>query len=148
MIAWGILLTAAAPAVFPRPPDDDVPRLLREIYNEVRTMSARPGEPFIRQEFFIGEDDDDTYKDIAVSIILAESETPPVMIIQFTWMERDRRDRRTATARSTKILRCIMDGEDVRREGGPFEAREVLDLARGLIKAVQDKKRLLGKHAG
>jgi len=108
-------------------------------------MSARPGEQFIRQEFFIGEDDDDTNKDLSVSIVLPEGGQVPVMIVQFTWMERDRSNQRISRARSTKILRCVMEAEDTRLEGDALEKDELPVLARGLLKAVRDKKRLLQK---
>jgi len=124
---------------------DDAPAIFRQVYEEVRTMSARPGEQFIRQEFFIGEDDDDTNKDLSVSIVLPEGGQVPVMIVQFTWMERDRSNQRISRARSTKILRCVMEAEDTRLEGDALEKDELPVLARGLLKAVRDKKRLLQK---
>jgi len=124
---------------------DDAPAIFRQVYEEVRTMPARPGEQFIRQEFFIGEDDDDTNKDLSVSIVLPEGGQIPVMIVQFTWMERDRSNRRISRARSTKTLRCVMETEDTRLEGDGLEKDELSVLGRGLLKAVRDNKRLLQK---
>ncbi len=95
-------------------------------------------------EFFIGEGDDDTYKDIAVSIIFGE-DAPPDMIVQITWMKRDRRDRRVAVARSTKTLRFILEADGTRLEGDEPANGEIAVLARGLFTAVRNKKRLLGK---
>jgi len=144
----GILLFAVAsgaPAVRDR---EDTLKVFRQVYDEVRVMPARPGELFIRQEFFIGEDDDDTNKDLSVSVVLPEGERPPVMIVQFTWMERDRADRRISRARLTKILRCVLERDTVQAkgvDGAAFEEKELRDLARGLLKAVRDKKRLLLK---
>ncbi len=137
-------LVAGAAALF-GDPESEASLLLRRIHEEVRTMPVRPGEAFVRQEFFIGKGEDDTYKDIAVSIVLPEGETAPVMIIQFTWMKRDRRDKRTATAGSTKILRCIMNADSVEWNGDSFDEAELAVLARGLLEAVRNKKRLLKK---
>ncbi|HQF98947.1 MAG TPA: hypothetical protein PLX98_11180 [Candidatus Aminicenantes bacterium] len=128
-------------------PEHEISDLFRRIYEEVRTMPPRPGERFIRQEFFIGEGDDDTDKDIAVSIVLPGENTPPDMIVQITWMERDRRDRRVAVARSTKILRFVLEADGIRWEGDAFGKGEAAVLARGLLKAVRNKKRLLGLQA-
>ncbi|MDD8028001.1 MAG: hypothetical protein PHE62_00460 [Acidobacteriota bacterium] len=125
--------------------EQEVSDLFRRIYEEVQTMPARPGERFIRQEFFIGEGDDDTYKDIAVSIVLPREDAPPDMIVQITWMKRDRRDRRVAVARSTKTLRFILEADGTRLEGDEPANGEIAVLARGLFTAVRNKKRLLGK---
>lgn len=139
------LLCAAAMASASLSGSDDASAIFRQVYEEVRTMPARSGELFIRQEFFIGEDDDDTNKDLSVSIVLPEGGQIPVMIVQFTWMERDRSNRRISRARTTKTLRCIMETDGARLEGEGFENDELRDLARGLLKAVRDKKRLLQK---
>ena len=139
------LLCAAAMASASFSIPDDTPAIFRQVYEEVRTMPARPGEQFIRQEFFIGEDDDDTNKDLSVSIVLPEGGQIPVMIVQFTWMERDRSNRRVSRARTTKTLRCIMETDGTRLEGEGFEKDALPVLARGLLKAVRDKKRLLQK---
>jgi hypothetical protein len=60
-------------------------------------------------------------------------------------MERDRSNRRISRAKTTKTLRCIMETAGARLEGDGFEKNELSVLARGLLKAVRDKKRLLQK---
>jgi len=116
---------------------------LTRIYDEVRVMPPRPGEEFVRQEFFIGPDDDDTNKDIFVSVIIAKADAVPFMIAQITWMEHAKSDPRVTYAKETKTLRCLFDPAGLRLEGARFSNRELGDLAHGLLKAVLDKKRLL-----
>lgn len=116
---------------------------LTRIYDEIRIMPPRPGEEFVRQEFFIGEDDDDTNKDIYVSVIIAKADAVPLMIVQITWMEHAKSDPRVSFAKETKTLRCLFDPAGLRLEGARFSSRELGDLARGLLRAVLDKKRIL-----
>jgi hypothetical protein len=116
---------------------------LTRVYDEVRVMPPRPDEAFVRQEFFIGEDDDDTNKDIFVSIIIAKADAVPLMILQITWMEHAKSDDRVSFAKETKTLRCLFEPAGLRLEGARFGDRELGALAHGLLKAVLDKKRLL-----
>lgn len=51
--------------------------LLKEIYGEVLELGPRRGEDFIRHEFFVGEEDDDTDKDFHLVVLIQDSPGPP-----------------------------------------------------------------------
>lgn len=139
----GFLLFVGAGIAGPFQVEAGTAKNLVRVYDEVRVMPPRPDEAFVRQEFFIGEDDDDTNKDIFVSIIIAKADAVPLMILQITWMEHAKSDSRVSFAKETKTLRCLFEPAGLRLEGARFGDRELGALAHGLLKAVLDKKRLL-----
>jgi len=119
-------------------------RLLARIHAEVREFGKRPGEDFIRQDFFIGgEDDDDTNKDIHVGILIRSEGDGETMSIQVTWLERLKADSKVKNARETKTLTCRVRRDDVRILRSDFPPDRVGKLAEDILKAVLDKKRLM-----
>lgn len=116
-------------------------RLLARLHAEVREFGKRPGEDFIRQDFFIGgEDDDDTNKDIHVGILIRSEGDGESMSVQVTWLERSKADPRVKNARETKTLTCRVRLDDVRILSSDFPADRVGKLAEEILKAVLDKK--------
>jgi hypothetical protein len=119
---------------------------LGKIYFEVKDMGFRPGEDFIQREFFIGApDEDDTNKDISVNIFIQTVEGLEKMKIQVTYLERTRENAKVKFAKATRNLNVIMGGEALRIERTDFAPGELQKLTEDILKAVQDKKRLLKK---
>jgi hypothetical protein len=50
----------------------DISQVLKEIYQEMKEFDKYPGCDFVKREFFVGEDDDDTNKDIHVVILVQD----------------------------------------------------------------------------
>lgn len=136
---------AAQDPPLPLPVQEATRENLAAVRDELEDMPAYPGEPFIRMEVFIGEDDDDTNKDIHAVLIAAEENGRPALRVQIVFMERRRGFPVIRIARETKSFLCVFedDGLDVRST--TFTAAEIDGLAPGLLKAVRDKKRILGK---
>ena len=152
VLSAAILLMAVVPLI----PQDALPELkvkaatretLATVYDEVNHMPAYPDEPFIRMDVFIGEDDDDTNKDIHAVLLVAKEHGHPALRVQIVFMERRRGFPVIRIARETKSFLCVFEdgGLDVRST--TFTAAEIDALAPGLLKAVRDKKRLLGRRA-
>jgi hypothetical protein len=119
-------------------------RLLARLHAEVREFGKRPGEDFIRQDFFIGgEDDDDTNKDIHVGILIRAEGDGESMAIQVTWLERSKADPRVKNARETKTLTCRVRPDGVRVLNSDFPPDRLERLAKDILKAVIAKKRLM-----
>ncbi|MBM3285476.1 MAG: hypothetical protein FJY81_06345 [Candidatus Aminicenantes bacterium] len=117
---------------------------LKIIHDEVRELGAYPGENFIRGEFFIGsEDDDDTYKDIHVSILIQQQDIGEKMKVQVTSMEPGQGDRRVKYARSSKNLVCLIRGKNIELESSDFKEKDLAGLAEKVVRAVKAKKKLL-----
>jgi hypothetical protein len=144
-IVFLLLGIAAAPSCpGPARSAEDPAVLLKKILAETRELGARPGEDFIRQEFFIGgADDDDTNKDTSVVVLIQSISGEKRMTIQVTRMERNRNDPRIKTARETRSIVGGPDGKDFRVARSDFAADELESVCAQILRAVQDKKRLL-----
>ena len=118
--------------------------ILVRIFSEVRDFGPRPGEDFIKHEFFIGgPDDDDTNKDTSVVILIQNVDGVERMTVQVTFMTRDRTDPKIKTARETKSFAgSVRDGRWVLLRSD-FPDRELEPLGAQILRAVLDKKRLM-----
>jgi hypothetical protein len=131
----------------PARPDDSprVAALILDIHREVKEMGPYPGEDFVRREFFIGEDDDDTNKDVhAVIIIQTVDGGDERMRIQVTKMERSANDPKISYARGVKNMVCrVSAAGEAALLTGDYTAKELEPVLRDLKRAILDKKRLL-----
>ncbi|MDW7759477.1 MAG: hypothetical protein SCM96_02440 [Acidobacteriota bacterium] len=118
---------------------------LAAVYDEVKDMPAYPDEPFIRMDVFIGEDDDDTNKDIHAVLLVAKEHGHPALRVQIVFMERRRGFPVIRIARETKSFLCVFENGGLDVRSTTFTAADIDGLAPGLLKAVRDKKRILGK---
>lgn len=139
----GLLLAAAGDDINPGSSEAG----LREIYREVLAMGPHPGQTIVHWDFFIGEDDDDTNKNIHAAVIIAGERGARRMTVRISWMERLPGEPKAFRAGANKMLSCaiVENGADdaarlVRTE---FAEKEWAVLAKGLLKAIRDKKNLL-----
>jgi hypothetical protein len=148
-LGLGLAVLTAAESGSAQTPDRpaDPPRaaaLLLDIHREVKEMGPYPGEDFVRREFFLGEDDDDTNKDIhAVIIIQASEDGSEKMRIQVTIMERSANDPKIKYARGTKNIVCRVSPAGAAVLISDYTARELEPVLRDLKRGILDKKRLL-----
>jgi len=119
---------------------------LAAVYDEMKDMPPYPGEPFIRMDVFIGEDDDDTNKDIHAVLLAAKEHGRPALRVQIVIMERRRGLPVIRIARETRSFLCVLENDAWEVRSFSFTAAEIDGLAPGLLKAVRDKKRLLGRR--
>jgi len=146
-LIWALVCIAIAAAAQSLPagaPGAETLQLLKKIYDEVKDFGPRPGEDFIKQDFFIGnDDDDDTNKDIHVSILIHEAEGRVKLKILVTYMERSRENSRVKIAKESKNVTCIVEKAGIRVENADYLDKELGPLAAEILKAVQNKKRLI-----
>jgi hypothetical protein len=141
-IAAGLI--RPGPAGFKQDPAGNPAARLKKILIEIRELGPRPGEDFIKQEFFIGgPDDDDTNKDTSVVVLIQSVNGVERMTVQVTRMERNRNDPRIKTARETRSIVGGPDGKLFRIARSDFAADELESVCAQILRAVQDKKRLL-----
>jgi hypothetical protein len=117
--------------------------VLKEIHTEVKEMGAYPGQDFVQQAFFVGEDDDDTNKDIHVSILIRTLEQIEKMTIRVTQMKKDRRNPQTRLAGTTRSLVCIIGEDELEIQSSDYEEKEIAKLVPEILTSVRNKKRLL-----
>jgi hypothetical protein len=123
-------------------------QVLLEIYREVKELGPYPGEDFIRREFFVGKDDDDTNKNTHIVVIIQNLEGRERMRLQVTYMEPSRSDPQVKYARSVKNLACVVDGENVSIRSSDYGERELDRLTPDILRAVLDKKKILKLQRG
>jgi len=117
--------------------------ILKEIHAEVKEMGPYPGQDFVQQAFFVGEDDDDTNKDIHVSILIRVQEQIEKMTIRVTRMKKDRRNPQARLAETTRGLVCIIGGDELEIQSSDYEEKEIAELVPEILTAIRNKKRLL-----
>jgi hypothetical protein len=142
LLSAGLCLSAGP--VGPAQKDTDVPRLLLRIRAEVVELEKRPGEDFVRGEFFLGEGDDDTNKTHAVGILVREEEAGSKMTLVVSRLEPSRDDPRVKYARDPRTVICTFPGPGVEMIRSDYADAELRRLLPAVLRAVIDKKNLLG----
>jgi len=118
-------------------------KIVKEIYREVTELGKYPGEEFIKREFFVGEDDDDTNKDIHVLILIEKVYDRERMIIQVTYMQRTGINPIVKVAKNTRNIICIVEWEKISIIGNDYDEKEMNALLPKILRAIQNKKKIL-----
>ena len=118
-------------------------KILGEIYSEVKEMGPYGSEDYIKREFFIGWDDDDTNKDEHVVVLIQTVNTKEKMKIQVTYLERTRDNPKIKNAKEVKNLVCAIGKDGIEIISSDYPEKDLKGLAAGILKAVLDKKNLL-----
>lgn len=137
-LAWSLAVFALT-----APVETQTLEIVKRIYEEVKDMEKYPGEDFVRGEFFVGPDDDDTNKDIHVSIVIQRMQAAEKMKIQVTFMERSPGHPQVSYAKSTRLVVCLVVGKTIAIDRSDFSDQEMKRLAPEILRAVRDKKKLL-----
>jgi hypothetical protein len=123
----------------------DAIKNLKEIYKEIKEFGKYPGCDFIKREFFVGEDDDDTNKDIHVVILIQDVDEKEKVTIQVTFMERSKGKPVIGIAKYVKVLSYfVLDGQTEIIKSD-FDDKEKELILPGVLRAIKNKKRLLKK---
>ena len=117
--------------------------VLKQIHAEVKEMGPYPGQDFVQQAFFVGEDDDDTNKDIHIAILIQAQEKKERMTILVTRMKKDRRNPQARLAGTTNSLTCLVGEAEVEIQSSDYEEKEIAELVPEILTAIRNKKRLL-----
>lgn len=145
--AWTSLLLfwfIAALTALPQPePVKKYISVLTQVYAEVKEMGPYAGEDFIRREFFVGEDDDDTNKDIHLTVLIQPSDSKETMTIQVTEMTKDPGNPQSRLAGKSRMISCLVVEGRLEILSSDYEERELAILAPEMLRAIQNKKKLL-----
>jgi hypothetical protein len=113
---------------------NDTSQILKEIYLEVKGFEKYPGYDFIKREFFVGEDDDDTNKDI---------HEKKKVTIQITYMERSKGRPVIGIAKYTKVLSYFVLEDQTEIIKSDFDDKGKELVLPGVLQAIKNKKKLL-----
>lgn len=118
-------------------------KILREIYDEVKELGPYPGEDFIRREFFVGKDDDDTNKDQHVVVLIQNAQGQEKMRIQVTWMEPGKENPQVKYAGNVKNIWCVIIRNNITIQKSDYTERELDKSTPEILRAIRNKKKLL-----
>lgn len=121
----------------------DTSKVLKEIYLQMKDFEKYPGCDFIKREFFVGEDDDDTNKDIHVVILVQDVDEKEKITIQVTYMERSKGKPVIGIAKYVKILSFFIQEDQIEIIKSDFDAKEKEIVLPGVLQAIKNKKKLL-----
>lgn len=116
---------------------------LKQIYIEVREFGPYPGESFIKREFFLGPADDDTYKHEHIVVMIQGVDGGERMRIQVTEMKTRPDNPRIQLAGRVRAIICSIANGELSILRADYETGEVEALARDILRAVRQKKKLL-----
>lgn len=119
---------------------------IREIYEELRPAASVSPEGLREWQSFLGKDEDDTYKDDHLFIIMQEKEKEVRLWVQITFLERDKINPRKQTALGSKGIEATIDGktEKVSIRRNEFSSEEVEKIFAAILHSIREKKKLLG----
>jgi len=117
--------------------------LLKDIYREVLELGKPPGDDFIQRQFFVGEDDDDTNKDIHVFILIQKIDEVEKMTIQITYMQRGKGKPVIQYAKYVKSISCLLAGDKIDIIENDYDEKEIESILPEVLHAIQNKKKLL-----
>ncbi len=129
----------------PQDPDrtQEIAITMRQIHREVKEM-AKPDEgAFLKREFAVGEDDDDTNKDIHAVILIQKIQGMDRVTVLVTYFERDKELPIIAVAKNTKTFAYVTLGESVRVLQSDYKDRQLVSFLPELYRAILNKKKLL-----
>jgi hypothetical protein len=122
---------------------EKIPALLRDIFKEVLELGPYPGEELVRREFFVGEGDDDTYKDYHLVVLIHDVPGGQRMILQVTRLVPDPNNPRIKHGRDAKMIVCRTNGDRLDIVKSDYADKELSSFLPELLRAIRDRKKLM-----
>jgi hypothetical protein len=91
----------------------------------------------------VGEDDDDTNKDIHVVILVQDVDKKEKVTIQVTYMERSKGKPVVGIAKYVKVLSYFVQENQAEIIKGDFDDKGKETVLPGVLQAIRNKKKLL-----
>jgi hypothetical protein len=120
-----------------------VSTLLKEIFKEVLEIGPYPGEEVVRREFFVGEGDDDTYKDYHLVVLIQDVPGGRKMILQVTRLVPEPGNPRIKKGRDSKIVVCGTNGGRLDLVKSDYTEKELASFLPDLLRAIRERKKLV-----
>ncbi len=127
------------------PVNKDPSKVLREIYQEVKELGKFPGAEFIKREFFVGKDDDDTYQDIHALILIQNIDEIEKITIQVTYFQPSENDPTVKYAKDMKSISYALLRDEMVIIKSDYDEKERRKFLPQVLRAIRGKKKLLKK---
>ena len=120
-------------------------KVLREIYLEVKELGKFPDDDFIKREFFVGKDDDDTYQDIHVLVLIRNIDEIEKITIQVTYFQSSEDDPTVKYAKNSRSLSYALLQDEIVIIKSDYDEKERRKFLPQVLRAIRGKKKLLKK---
>lgn len=122
---------------------DSLASLIQEIYLEVKSAALISPEGFREWQSFLGQDDDDTYKDEHLFILIYERNEKIFMWLQITTFKAEKEQPRVKRAITSKMIKAVLENRQVLIEQNDYEPKEREKILHEILLSIKRKKRLL-----
>ncbi len=119
--------------------------ILSSIYKEVKELGPYPGQDFIAWDFFIGEGDDDTNKNIHANILIQSRDGGERMALLVSRLEPSPNDPKVLLTKESRDISCLVKDGRAEVVSSAYTTEELERLLPGLLRAIKDKKKLLNR---
>jgi len=117
---------------------------IREIYKEVRPAALVSPEGLREWQSFLGQDEDDSYKDDHLFILILEKAEETVLWIQVTKFEAQADQAIIKKAKGSKLIKAVLKKEETIIEKNDFGPEEIGLILSEILRSIENKKKLLG----
>jgi len=114
---------------------------LKEIYDEVQALGRHRNERFIKREFHLNLDNNDSNKEEHVLVLNHSFSGPRMMVLQVTYFESKRQNSPVKYAKMIREIECcILDsGVEIRR--CDYSTTEIRTLLPNILRGIRETKR-------
>jgi hypothetical protein len=126
-------------------PQERCLQILSRIHKEVKELGPYPGQDFIAWDFFIGQDDDDTNKNIHAHVLIQSREEGERMALLINRLEPSPHDPKILLSKESREISCLVKDGRAEIVSSAYASEELERLLRGLLRAIKDKKKLLNR---
>lgn len=117
--------------------------VLREIYREVKELGAYPHDDFIKREFFVGKDPDDTNKNIHALILIQNLEYGEKITLQISYLNPSLHNPVIGYLERVCNLSWVLRENQIELIQSDYSEKERESFLPQVLRSIQDKKRLL-----
>ena len=120
----------------------DPNEILKDIYKEVLEFGIKNKEGFIKKEFHVDLDGNETNSEEHIVVLIYNVRDREKMIVQVTYFE-TRGNITMKYAKDTKVISCFIKGEKIEIEKCDYNKKEIKSLLTDILKEIRYKKKLL-----
>ena len=140
-----ISTTTGFPAAQGKPVKRNSPTvILKEIHTEVKELGFYENESFLRREFHMNLDGNDTNKEEYVMVFSRTIDGIENMTVQVTYFEPQKDNPFIKHAVATREIKCFLCGESVVIQSCDYGEREIQPMLAEILNGIRSKKKLLG----
>ena len=137
--------TTGFPSAQGKPAKRNTPaEILKDIHAEVKEMGFYENETFLRREFHMNLDGNDTNKEEYVMVFSQTIYGIDKMTVQVTYFEPQADNRFIKHAVASREIKCDICGESVLIQSCDYSEKESHPVLIEILSGIRSKKRLLG----